>query len=201
MSWFVATLKLLGVRRPKVFVETGTFRGDNALYQSHWFLRVHTIELDPTLALAAKMRFADMRNINVHEGDSGEVLSMLAEIIREPALFYLDAHWSGGATAFGPPEDSGCPVLRELQALSLRPYADVIVIDDMRLMGTVEWSGQDGTDWPRTQFDFRHVTPEAITRAYARPHLAYETTDYDRLVLVPEVAQESGKVLADDRYN
>ena len=201
MSWFVNTLKKYGLRRPKVFVETGTFRGDNAAYQANWFLQVHTIELDPKLAADAKARFADAKTISVHEGDSAEVLAILADIIHEPALFYLDAHWSGGQTALGKPEDNGCPVLRELQALSLRPYADIIVIDDMRLMGKQEWSGEDGTDWPRTQFDFRHVTPSAILRAYSRPHRSFEADDYDRLILVPELVKESGKVLAGECYN
>jgi hypothetical protein len=185
MSWFTIQCRKHAIPIPSVFVETGTFRGDTACAQAMYFAKVHTIELDPLLAEKARKRFADHPRVVVHEGDSAEVLARLADSIAEPAVFYLDAHWSGGETARGDPAEDGCPILRELQVLGRRPYADVVFVDDARLMGRKSWSGEDGSDWPRTEFDWRHVTDDTMRRAYGRLCRVFHTDDIDRVILFP----------------
>jgi hypothetical protein len=105
--------------------------------------------------------------------------------INEPVLFYLDAHFSGGETAFGKTDDNGCPVLRELEILNKRTQKDIIVIDDMRLMGKKIYSGSEGcTIYPKTLFDFRHVTMQSIKKTFTKKVLYISSLDIDRLIIL-----------------
>jgi len=116
------------------FIETGTFEGDMALAASRDFSRVHTIELDPALAGRATERLSSIRHIEVHQGNSGEVLSEILASIDTSCVFWLDAHYSGGSTARGKVDT---PLLDELAAIKshpVRPHA--ILIDDARVLGT-----------------------------------------------------------------
>jgi hypothetical protein len=112
-------------------VETGTYLGDSTAFLVHRGFRVVTIELDSHLAERARRRFADAAAVTVLEGDSGCVLQDLVPTLTEPALFWLDGHFSGGVTARG---DSDTPILRELEAIASSPLGSqhVIVIDDAR---------------------------------------------------------------------
>lgn len=185
-NWFVDTLTRIGKEVPKVYVETGLFRGDGIQAAIGHFEEIHGIELDPIFHADCRQRFLDEPNVSIHLGDSAKVIEYL--YIDEPALFFLDAHYSGGKTAYGLAEDKGCPVLRELKVIGKRKRNDIIVVDDMRLMGKLEWSGEDGTDWPKTQFDFRHATVENMVKALGWPNTVVNTfvcEDIDRLILMP----------------
>jgi hypothetical protein len=57
-------------------------------------------------------------------------MASLVPRLQKPALFWLDGHYSGGATAKG---DKECPVLEELDAIFRSPHNHVIYIDDARL--------------------------------------------------------------------
>ena len=95
---------------PKVFVETGTYRGNTIMRVSHMFQSIHTIELSKKWYKYASKRLKGQSHVVCHQGDSAEVLSKLLQEIKEPVLIYLDAHYSGGETAFGKEE---APLLRE----------------------------------------------------------------------------------------
>lgn len=115
-------------------VETGTFFGDTTWSLRKSFERIHTIEVQPELAALARERFRKIPSITVHEGDSASLLAGLCESIKTPCLFYLDGHYSGGATGMGEKE---CPAIEELDAIfSTMKHAFRIVIDDARLFGT-----------------------------------------------------------------
>ena len=95
-------------------------------------------------------------------------LQKLKDVLYEPTIFFLDAHYSGGETA-GSDIDNGCPILRELEVIANRNVAgDIIFIDDMRLMGKKTWSGIDGTEYPLTQFDFSHATEYNMYKIFAK---------------------------------
>src|SRR5262245_20655003 len=101
VSWFVELTRRLGRPAPRMWVESGTFRGDTTAQQVPWFSAIITIEIDPALAAAARERFKNEPSIAVLQGDSAEVLATLCDIspkLREPVLFYLNRHWSGGIT-------------------------------------------------------------------------------------------------------
>jgi hypothetical protein len=121
----------------------------------------------------------------MHLGDSAVVLEELLAsgvLPTEPVLFYLDAHWSGGETA-GEDVDGGCPVLRELEVIARyrkKDVSDMIIVDDMRLMGKDSWSGGN-TEYPLTRFDWRHVAPEKMRDLMAGKRVTESRTP-DRLI-------------------
>jgi hypothetical protein len=156
------------MRLPDVFVETGTYRGDTTAGAAALFREVHTIELSRELYERARERFKDTENVTCHHGDSAKVLRALAPTINEPAVFYLDAHWAGGNTARGEVE---APLLEEIDSIMARSQKDVVVIDDLRLIGK---SGKTGLalsrEYPLSDFDWRHVSMEAILDRLGRPN-------------------------------
>jgi hypothetical protein len=118
-------------------VETGTYFGDMLQAVRGAFSRLYSVEVDARLYERAVRRFRDDSSVTIVHGDSADVLPQLLNSINEPALFWLDAHYSGGITAKG---KSATPVLRELTAIIARDKpAHVILVDDAQCFGT--WSG------------------------------------------------------------
>ena len=126
----------------RVLVETGTYYGDMLDATSSWFKELHSIELDPSLARHARLRFKAQPHIHIHEGDSALVLPNLIRGLEEPALFWLDAHYSSGITAKSVLET---PIVQELQYIFARTdVAPVILIDDANLFdGTKDYPTLD----------------------------------------------------------
>lgn len=122
--------------RIRRFIETGTFYGAMADAIGRLDVAVDTIELDPDLACRARRIFAARSNIKVHLGDSSKVLPHLLKELVEPAVFWLDAHYSGGITARG---EVDSPISRELEAILDHPLGHVILVDDARA-----FVGRDG---------------------------------------------------------
>jgi len=117
----------------EVFVETGTFQGEMIEAQREQFGKLISIELSEELYEAARQKFFDCSKVDLHQGDSGKKLREVTVTFREPALFWLDAHYSGRGTACG---DEEVPILKELSCIAQRRQPkDVILIDDARLFG------------------------------------------------------------------
>jgi hypothetical protein len=118
----------------RVFVETGTFLGGTTWSLRNHFEKIHTIEVEPSLAALARDRFTKWPSISVIEGDSAQLLPGICSQIHSPCLFYLDGHYSGGITGKGEKE---CPIVEELGAIFSNIHQPFrIVIDDARLFGT-----------------------------------------------------------------
>lgn len=116
------------------FVETGTYLGDTTILASQIFDKVHTVELSPELFAKASNRFAEIQNISLYCGDSGETLKKLIPGTTGRVFFYLDGHYSGHITAKG---SLDTPLLKELQSIKEANKPDsVILIDDIRLFQT-----------------------------------------------------------------
>ncbi len=145
---------------PKTYIETGLYLGDGIAHvlQNGKFAQLHGIELQADFASDCKKRFVNDKNISIYEGASEDVLKTLLPKIKESVVIFLDAHWSGGNTA---KQQEICPILEELKSLQQHNYDDIIIIDDMRLVGKQSVSG-NGRDYPFTEFDWRHVTLEKI---------------------------------------
>ncbi len=111
-------------------VETGTYLGDMIEAQRTHFLQLYSIELSAKLHKKAVERFNNFEHIKILQGDSGVVLNRVVPEFKEPALFWLDGHYSGGITALGTKE---CPVPEELQIIFESTLHHVILIDDARL--------------------------------------------------------------------
>jgi hypothetical protein len=121
----------------RVLVETGTFEGEMARKCRRAFRSILTIELSDTLARAAARRLAPYPNIRVVQGDSAVRLPELLRQIREPALFWLDGHYSGEGTARGCRDT---PLEEELRAITRHEVrGHGILIDDARLLGTGDY--------------------------------------------------------------
>jgi hypothetical protein len=111
----------------RVFVETGTYLGEMINAQEGNFDRLLSVELDPELYRNAVRRFRRLTKISVFQGDSSVQLPLMVATVSEPALFWLDAHYSKGFTARG---EIDTPILGELELVLQRQYDDVILIDD-----------------------------------------------------------------------
>ncbi len=155
--------------RPRVFIETGTFRGDTTEVVMRHVDKLWTIELSPRLASLARVKFAAAPHVEVVEGDSGVLLPEILEGLWEPALFWLDGHWSDGDTARG---ELDTPLRAELDAILSHRVADhVVLIDDARLFGNgdypsiAEVEASTRASRPDWDFEVRHD----IIRAHPRP--------------------------------
>jgi hypothetical protein len=124
----------------RVLIETGTYLGDMVEAQRRAFELVWSIELDPSLFEAAVRRFSTADNVTILKGDSGKLVPALIGGIREPCLFWLDAHYSAGITARG---DLDTPIERELGAILAHPAEHVVLIDDARSFGFGDYPAID----------------------------------------------------------
>ncbi len=127
------------------FVETGTFRGNTAVWAAAHFRQVTTIEMSPAIHAAAKARFGSLSNVRAIEGDSRIVLGELVAGLAQPAIFWLDPHWSGLDTAG---VDAECPVLEELARINASPQAHVVLVDDARLFCAPPPRPHRAEQWP-----------------------------------------------------
>ncbi|MBC7886423.1 MAG: hypothetical protein H7Z13_00940 [Ferruginibacter sp.] len=140
-----------------VLVETGTFHGDMVEAQKNNFKKVISIELAVKLFKRAQKRFIKDNNVTIIQGDSGKVLIELMKSITEPAIFWLDGHYSAGITAKGNTE---CPIFEELDAiLRSKFFNHVILIDDARFfIGKGDYPSIDKlTDFVKSKNDKYNV--------------------------------------------
>lgn len=115
----------------KVLVETGTYLGDMLEAQKSYFQLLISIELSHKLHRRALKRFKGETKIQLLQGDSGKVLHQVMQQLKEPAIFWLDGHYSAGMTAKG---DKECPIFEELDAIFSAPQSmkHILLIDDAR---------------------------------------------------------------------
>lgn len=144
----------------RVLVETGTFRGDTVLALARYFSRVVSIELSPELHAKVAQLTTGISNAELLLGDSTQQLPRVLATLREPALFWLDAHYTEG-TALG---DKVSPIEEELDAVLSHPVAGhVILIDDAREFHASTTSG--------------YPPPQAVTSVAAKH--GYVTAEQD----------------------
>jgi len=107
----------------RVLVEGGTNLGNMMNVQKHRFREIYSIERDDYLAARAKRKFARYPHIHLFHGDSAILMPEIIRAIREPALFWLDAHWGA----------ESAPIRRELDCIYKHAVRNhVLLIDDAR---------------------------------------------------------------------
>lgn len=137
--------------RPQVWVETGCADGKQLVVAAPLFSRVFGVELDAHHAEAANKAVSAAPHVVVIHGDTQKELPKLAARMNEPVLFYLDAHYC----AMKPPiRKSPFPLWDELILLRQRPFADIVIVDDVHTFGkrrddlrykdAPEWEGVTG---------------------------------------------------------
>lgn len=157
-------------RRIKVFIETGTYLAKSVRNIRSLFHELHTIELSRKLYKTAKNRYGSL-GIHFHFGDSADLLPIIADAINGPIFFYLDAH------GFDKPQViSNFPIWRELDYIKTRPYADIIVIDDLASFGQKDSN-------PRVEFGWTELHPKAIIDHLGRERQAGRMTENNSLIL------------------
>jgi len=126
-----------------ILIETGTYLGDTVDKARGCFKEIYSIELNDDLFNKAKEKFNCFKDIHILRGDSAQVLPQVTAEINKPALFWLDAHYSGGITS-GDAELS--PIVKEVvNVLKANNLEHVLLIDDAHL-----FNGQHG--YPDMQF-------------------------------------------------
>ncbi len=172
-----ATLELATLIGAKVFVETGTYKGKTTRWAAEEFDFVHTIEAAQPFYDRYHAELKALGNIEPHFGDSREHLPRVVEKIGDqPAMFWLDGHWSGGVTAG---ELDECPIIEELDAIKHRRN-DVIMIDDARLFLAAPPMPFDADQWPNV-FDI------ALSLGEHLPHYFVEIF-HDTIFMAPQQA-------------
>ena len=160
------------------FVETGTYQGRTAAWAAGHFPRVTTIELSPAFHAAAVTRFQAQPQVRPLCGGSTAVLREVVPPLTRPALFWLDAHWSGLDTAG---REAECPVLEEIALLNASPLGHVILVDDARLFCAPPPRPHRAAHWPGLV---------AVAEALAAGGRRHVVLTQDVFVAAPAAAQE-----------
>ncbi len=113
----------------EVLVETGTYLGYMISAQKKNFKRIFSIEISDVLYERASRKFKNNKHIKLIHGDSGEKLAEVMKELKEPAIFWLDGHYSGGITEKG---ELNCPIWNELDSIFENGNKHIILIDDAR---------------------------------------------------------------------
>lgn len=129
----------------EVFVETGTFKGKTSVWASGVFKDVYTIENSKALFDSTSKSLTAYKNIHPLYGNSSRQLGNVLSEIKQPAIFWLDAHWCGGNT-YG--NDEPCPLLDELRIIKQSGNNHIIMIDDARFFLKPPPQPQDSDLWP-----------------------------------------------------
>lgn len=112
-------------------VETGTYKGYMVAAVKDVFAKVYSIELGVDLAAEAQRQFSRDAQVTILQGDSATCLPEVLAELTTPALFWLDAHYSGGITAKG---DESTPISREIKLVlahaAQKNLPHVLLIDD-----------------------------------------------------------------------
>jgi hypothetical protein len=132
-----------------IFIETGTYSGNTVNSVSPFFKKVISIELSEKYYQEAQYRFKEQSHIQLFQGSSSIILSQLnreMEFIKQPILFWLDAHWCASEGTAG--QQSQCPLLDELIAIDkLHPHS-FILIDDARYFLSAPSKPNEYSQWP-----------------------------------------------------
>lgn len=127
------------------FIETGTYKGKTAVWAAGLFPKVYTIENSKELFGLLENSLKKYINIHPIFGNSALELEKIVEEIKNPAIFWIDAHWCGGSTygAIDP-----CPLLEEIMIIQQSEFNHIILIDDARFFLKQPPEPQDPDSWP-----------------------------------------------------
>lgn len=166
---------LTSTQKTSIYIETGTYRGDGIKKVLNEYDTIHSIELSEKWYNYNIGLYKSHPKVKLHLGDSKKVLPELLASITEPVTIFLDAHYSGHKDQYGEEET---PLLFELNILKNRPYDDIIVIDDCRMLGRKGSSGCNNDYYPNMVYDWTDITDEKI-REHVKPgYIILKNTDF-----------------------
>jgi hypothetical protein len=121
----------------RIFIETGTFSGDGIQKAlDAGFKEIHSLDIDKNFIENSKVRFKGNRNIHLYVKDSSYELQDVMETIKEPVVFWLDAH--NGFPDPSKTDVKNTPLLEELDQIKNHPIkTHTILIDDLHCCSTL----------------------------------------------------------------
>jgi hypothetical protein len=161
------------------FIETGTFYGKTSAWASNEFDTVKTVELSDELYSNVQEEYGHIGNIEFIKGKSQEKLSNIIQKLDSSAIFWLDAHYSGGGTAG---ENYECPLLEEIETIGKSNVNEYIFIDDARLFCSPPPRPHSAEDWPTISDVMLKLNKELGDRYYI-------TITEDVIIAVPQSAK------------
>lgn len=161
------------------FIETGTYYGNTSAWASNEFDTVKTIELSDELYSSVQDEYGHIGNIEFVKGKSQERLPDIIQNLDSSAIFWLDAHYSGGVTAG---ENYECPLLEELEVIGKSNVNKYVFIDDARLFCSPPPRPHSAEDWPSISDVMLKLNKE-LGDGY------YITITEDVIVAVPQSAK------------
>lgn len=155
------TVLLRNATASATWVETGTYLGDTTQLLSQNSRFVYSIEPEPTLFDNAVKRFQGSANVKIIKGTSEAVFPGLLPTLQGDVNFWLDGHYSAGATFKG---DKDTPIAEELAAIAANRAGMgkvCVLVDDIRLFSSsdpafadypkldhlVDWARQNRFNW------------------------------------------------------
>ena len=129
----------------KTFIETGTYKGKTSMWASGMFDKVFTIENSKELFDSTSEKLEKYENIRFLFGNSAMQLKNVIDEIKQPAIFWLDAHWCGSNT-YG--SNDPCPLLAEIITIKQSILNHIILIDDARFFLIPPPEPQNPDLWP-----------------------------------------------------
>jgi hypothetical protein len=160
-----------------VFVETGTYNGDTAVWASKYFKNVFTIERSRPIWQKTHEKYKHLKNINFLFGDSAEIINKISPLLDKPTIFWLDAHYSEGIT-YG--KNDECALLRELDAILTIKGNYFILIDDARLFLSPPPHPHIAIQWP----DFSQILSK-----FEKKSAHYAVVIDDVIIICPNSAK------------
>jgi hypothetical protein len=165
-------------------VETGTYLGVTTEYFASLGLHVVTAEINPQYAASSRERLKALKNVELYESDS---IQVLRKLIREsdnrsqPTLFYLDAHWQQHLP------------LREEAELAVANFSKaVLMIDDFNVPDDPGYGFDDYGPGKRLDLSYLRAANLPNLVLYFPSTPSYRETGYRRGCVVatanPEIA-------------
>lgn len=120
----------------KICIETGSWQGMGAKTLRQYFDKVYSVELSLSLHEHCVKNNTDL-NTQFFQGESDIILKKILPTIKDKYALFLDAHGSGGDTAYANKVGRyGSPVLQEIEACVSNP-PEIIMIDDFSDFETI----------------------------------------------------------------
>jgi len=165
VKWFVL-LNEAEKNNHDTLIETGTATGDTLLHVYSFFNKIYSFELMQTYYEVAKRNTQNISHITLfNESSAGEQFASLINSLTGPALFYLDAHFSGEGTGQDNSlETPDVPVREELTIILESPYKHTIVIDDARVFQGEEFHSEEYAQYPSMEEIARFVKSKYTVR-------------------------------------
>jgi hypothetical protein len=162
------------------FIETGTYRGDTAVWAASYFQRVLTVERSKVIYDETRDRHGmKHKNIDFLFGDSVSALKQLIGGLTGPSVFWLDAHWCGG---YSSKEDGECPLLNEIETIHCSHQTHFLFIDDARLFTSPPPEPLQIDQWPSI---------DQVIHALQSGHKDYYIVIHEDVIMaVPQYAKE-----------